>query len=192
MRKATLVLQEKEGRTTDEDELINKAQKNPALFQDIYMLWVTPIYQYIYAHIGTSQDAEDLTSQTFLKAYHAFPHYRHKGHFSAWLFTIARNQVRGFFRRKTAAKEAFLKVANQATTNHDLLYTIAHADEIDHLKHLIQSLPDEEQELIRLRYVAELKFGDIAIVLGRKEDAVKKTLYRLQDKLKRLLEEDNE
>jgi len=65
---------------------------------------------------------------------------------------------------------------------------VASADEIQHLKKLILSLAEDEQDLIRLRYVAELSFADMAIVLHRREDAVKKSLYRLQARLQSLLE----
>lgn len=191
MRKTITASQAIDSETIDEDELIKNAQSNPALFQDIYMLWVTPVFQYIYARTGNRQDAEDLTSQIFLKAYQALPRYRHQGHFSAWLFTIARNQVNGFFRNKTAP-EMPLNIAEQAGGGQDMLNTVIQADEVRNLMHILQALPDEEQELVRLRYVADLKFGDIALVLKRKEDTVKKTLYRLQVRLQGLLEEYDE
>jgi RNA polymerase sigma factor (sigma-70 family) len=49
-------------------------------------------------------------------------------------------------------------------------------------------LDDDEQELIRLRYLAELKFSEIAVLLGKKEDAVKKALYRLLARLENQME----
>ena len=57
---------------------------------------------------------------------------------------------------------------------------------------MIIALSDEEQELIRLRYAAELGFAEIARLLNRKEDAVKKSLYRLLDRLQNRLEEHND
>jgi len=64
-------------------------------------------------------------------------------------------------------------------------------DEIAQLRRLVRSLPEEEQELIRLRYVAELTFADMAIVLKKREDAVKKSLYRLQARLQSVLQNAN-
>jgi len=177
--------------TLDEDALIRAAQANPALFQQVYARWVTPVYQFAYARTGNRQDAEDLTSQIFLKAYQSWGRYKHKGRFAAWLFTIARNQINSHFRSK-ASSEVALEDAPPNAIDPDVLGTVIHSDEIARLVELIEALPAEEQELIHLRYVAELKFGDIALVLGRKEEAVKKALYRLQDRLQTQLEESHE
>jgi RNA polymerase sigma factor (sigma-70 family) len=69
---------------------------------------------------------------------------------------------------------------------------VSQADEVARLRSVIGSLPEDEQELIHLRYVTELRFADIAILLGRSEDAVKKSLYRLQARLKSLLEQNHD
>ena len=65
-------------------------------------------------------------------------------------------------------------------------------DEIAQLRRLVLALTEEEQELIHLRYVAELTFADMAIVLKKREDAVKKSLYRLQARLQSVLLNDNQ
>ncbi len=173
------------------DALIRQAQKDPAMFQHIYDRWVGSIYCYIYARVGNAQDSEDLTSQVFLQAFQAFPRYRHEGHFSAWLFTIARNQIKGVFRRKRL-EEYPLSEADEVGANAVRPGGVHQADEISQLKDLIAALPEKEQELIRLRYIAELKFSDMALVVGRNEAAVKKSLYRVQDRLRHLLEAQNE
>jgi RNA polymerase sigma-70 factor (ECF subfamily) len=59
------------------------------------------------------------------------------------------------------------------------------------LSKLIRALPDDQQELIRLRYVAELPFAEIGHLLGQKEDTVKKSLYRLLARLKAQLEDSH-
>jgi RNA polymerase sigma factor (sigma-70 family) len=174
-------------RTQDDDaRLILEAQKNPALFQTIYEQWATPVYQYFHFRTGDMFSAEDLTSQLFLTALQALPRYRHQGHFAAWLFTIARNLANDHYR--AGAREVPLEQVEQVAAPHDPAGEVAQADEIRYLRKVILQLPDEEQELIRLRYVAELSFADMAIILNRREDAVKKSLYRLQARLQSLLE----
>lgn len=73
-----------------------------------------------------------------------------------------------------------------------MAHAIEQKQDIQRLNELIKALPLEEQELIYLRYVAELAFSDIAIILRRKEDTVKKSIYRLQGRLRRILEAENE
>lgn len=171
--------------------LVKQAKEDPAMFQHIYLLWVAPVYQYIFPRTGNQQDAEDITSQVFIRAFQAFPRYQHRGVFSAWLFTIVRNQVYAVFRKKKFT-EVPLKDASHTIAATDLLKSVSQKDEINRLLNLIAELSDEEQELIRLRYIAELKFADIAAVFDRSEAAVKKTLYRLQERLKSLLEDNYE
>lgn len=174
----------------EEDKLVLLAQEDPRQFQALYDLWITRIYQYVYSRIGTRQDAEDITSQIFLNAYQAFPRYRHTGMFSAWLFTIARNQLKRFYRSQTW-RNLPLEVAEDFSLDSDA-DRLDQTDEIRRLGELIMALSADEQELIRLRYVAELKFSEIAAILHRREDAVKKTLYRLQGRLQKLLEDQDE
>jgi RNA polymerase sigma-70 factor (ECF subfamily) len=61
-------------------------------------------------------------------------------------------------------------------------------EELSQLRRLIQGLAAPDQELIRLRFVAELSFAEIAELLGRREDTVKKSLYRLLARLKDQME----
>lgn len=170
----------------DQDaSLVTAAQKNPALFQQIYDRWAVPVYHYFYFRTGEAASAEDLTSQLFLSAYQALPRYTHRGHFPAWLFAIAKNLSKEFFRKKN--REVPLETARNLQASSDPLAEVGQEDELARLRQLVQSLPDEEQELIRLRYVANLAFADMAIVLNKREDAVKKSLYRLQARLQNAL-----
>lgn len=170
----------------NDTRLVLEAQESPAAFQALYDRWAVPVYQYFYHRTGEITSAEDLTSQLFLSAYQALPRYQHRGHFAAWLFTIARNLLKEYYRK--SKREVPLEMARQIESPSDPPAEYALVDEIQHLTRLVRSLPEQEQELIRLRYVAEFGFADIAIVLNKREDTVKKSLYRLQARLQSLLE----
>jgi RNA polymerase sigma-70 factor, ECF subfamily len=177
--------------TRDKDgELALAAQKDQAVFQLIYDQWAVRIYQYFYFRTNDPASAEDLTSQLFLNALQALPRYQHRGHFAAWLFAIARNLSKDHFQENK--REVPLEVASGLHSSCDPSEEIAHLDQIAQLRQLVRSLPEEERELIRLRYVAELPFADMAIVLKKREDPVKKSLYRLQARLQSLLEQKND
>lgn len=185
MRASTTLAIQSEPITDDDSELILAAQKNPVRFQALYDRWAVPIYQYFYHRTGEMASAEDLTSQLFLAAYQALPRYQHRGHFAAWLFTIARNLAREHYRK--TGREVPLEMAQNLASPSDPAVEFSQEDEIQQLVQLVHSLPEEEQELIRLRYVANLSFADMTIVLGKREDAVKKSLYRLQARLQSAL-----
>ena len=83
----------------DEIELLRAAASNANAFAELYHLHVTRVYRYQMAHVGSAQDAEDLTSQTFMAALEEFHSFRRSGSFAAWLMGIAakkrRNDIRG-------------------------------------------------------------------------------------------------
>jgi RNA polymerase sigma-70 factor (ECF subfamily) len=170
----------------DDAYLVTEAQKNPFAFSGLYKRWEVPVYQYFFYRTGNSTTAEDLTSQLFLSVYQSIGRYKHRGHFAAWMFTIARNLVARHYRknRYEASLDSILdnKGGSDPSEEH------ASSEEIEHLKGLVSSLPLKEQELIRLRYAAGLKFSEIALILHKSEDSVKKSLYRLQSRLQRSLE----
>jgi RNA polymerase sigma-70 factor (ECF subfamily) len=139
--------------------------------------------------MGNSSEAEEATAQTFLAALERFPKYRHKGYFASWLFSIARNKAMDHFRKQR--KEASLDEAGQIPADANLLRQVIKTEQMTALSKLIRALPDDQQELIRLRYVAELPFAEIGHLLGQKEDTVKKSLYRLLARLKAQLEDSH-
>jgi RNA polymerase sigma-70 factor (ECF subfamily) len=168
----------------DESSLVSSAQRDPAEFAALYDRYFRQIYHYLYSRVGSAAEAEDLTAQTFLAALETLPRYHHRGHFAAWLFTIARNKARDFYR--TGMPPIPLD-ENHPDKTDDPLSQVIQTDQVEQLTNLIRKLDADEQELIRLRYVAELSFAEIGICLGRKEDTVKKTFYRLLARLQRQL-----
>ncbi len=175
----------------DEDAvLVARAQAEPAAFGRLYDRYVKRVYRYLCSRTGDSAAAEDIAAQTFLAALEALPRYRHRGRFAAWIFAIARNQARDHFRR--GRRQVPLDEAGEVPDDVDLLQRAVQTERSAALVRRIAALPEEDQELIRLRYVAELSFAEIASLLGRREDAVKKALYRLLARLQDRLEADCE
>jgi RNA polymerase sigma-70 factor, ECF subfamily len=167
--------------------LVEAAKGDPAAFGRLYNHFVQPIYRYLYSRVGTVHDAEDLTSQTFMAAYESLPRYRERGFFSAWLFRIARSRLVDHFRGHS--HEVGLAAAEKLRAVHDALGQVIQDEEMKRLQLLICELTDEEQDLLRLRYVADLSFAEMAGVLGKREDAVKKSVYRLLARLKSQMEQ---
>lgn len=170
----------------EEATLVQAAQNHPAGFQPLYERWVTPVYRYLLSRLASPAEAEDLTSQVFLKALEELPRYHHRGRFAAWLFTIARNLLTDRYRR--SGREQPLEGAAGLTVPADLLSGLIQSDQVRHLRELILALPLADQELLRLRYTAGLSYAEMAHLLGRSEEAVKKSTYRLLARLHSQLE----
>jgi RNA polymerase sigma-70 factor (ECF subfamily) len=79
-------------------------------------------------------------------------------------------------------------MAEKVAAGPDALRLVIQEEEAHHLQSLIRELKEAEQDLIRLRYVADLSFAEMADVLGKREDAVKKSVYRLLARLKSQME----
>jgi len=166
--------------------LVRDAVENPAAFGRLYDSFIQRIYRYVYSRVGTSPEAEDITSQTFIAAYESLGRYREQGQFSVWLFRIARSKMNEHFRR--SRREVGLDAAERIVEVDDALGSLIQNEELARLRFLIKKINDDERELLRLRYVAELSFAEMAEVLDKREDAVKKSVYRLLERLKGQME----
>lgn len=167
-------------------DLIAAARSDPAAFGRLYDHFVQPVYRYLYSRLGRVHEAEDLTSQTFMAAYEALPKYREQGQFAAWLFRIARSKMNDHFRR--GRFEVRLDAAEEISAGEDTLNLLIQDEELGRLQLILGKLNPEEGDLLRLRYVADLSFAEMAELLGRREDAVKKSVYRLLARLKGQME----
>ena len=174
------------GTQDDLSALVTAALDDPMAFGKLYDRYVQPIYRYIFSRVGNAHEAEDIVSQTFMAAYESLGKYRERGQFSAWLFRIARSKMNDHFRR--SRREVGLEAVGEILEREDALGALIRAEELSRIRSLIHHLNEEEQELLRLRYVADLSFVEIADLLGRREDAVKKSVYRLLARLKSQLE----
>jgi RNA polymerase sigma-70 factor, ECF subfamily len=164
----------------DDAGLILAARRDPEAFARLYDRYVQSVYRYLRGRVGSAPEAEELTAQTFLAALESLPRYDHRGYFSAWLFSIARRKAADFFRRREPLP---LEEAEEFPSEEDLSGEADRGEQIRKLARLVRSLEDSERELIHLHFTAGLTFAEMASVLGKKEDAVKKSMYRLLERL---------
>src|SRR4051794_4359481 len=68
-------------------------------FEEIFSRYADPIYRYLYGHVGNREDAEDLTSDVFLKAAKQLDRQRSEASIASWLFTVARTSLADHWRR---------------------------------------------------------------------------------------------
>jgi RNA polymerase sigma-70 factor, ECF subfamily len=176
---------------SSDDDLVTRSREDSRAFADLYDQYLPHVYRYFLSKVSSQADAEDLTSQVFLAALESFPRYQHRGHFHAWLFSIARHKAADYYRRQNP-QAPFEKTRLEDTSLHTLLSEVVVKDELLRLAELITKLNEQEQELLRLRYAARLGFKEIARLMQRTEGAVKMSLYRLLEQLEMELETDNE
>ena len=100
----------------------------------------------------------------------------------------ARRRVADYYRHGKQATHANIDDI-PLSSGEDVLQHVIHEENLDALAEVVTRLDEQEQELLRLRFAAEMTFVEIAALLGRKEDAVKKRFYRLLARLQNQLEE---
>jgi RNA polymerase sigma-70 factor (ECF subfamily) len=161
----------------NEDLLVSLAVKDPQAFEDLYRKYVDRVYVYHLARTTSREEAEDLTSQTFLAALEGISGYRKQGSFAAWIFSIARRKLVDHYRRP---KNVPLEFAEPTESNLD--------DEIDlrlslqQINHAFLNIAPDRVEALCLRIFGQLSTAETGQILSKSEGAVRNLVYRaLQD-----------
>jgi len=178
INKATMV------KVFSEDEIVRNAVKGDVdAFGTLYEKYLDPIFRYIYFRVNDSQDAEDLTGMVFIKAWEALPRYRLNGFpFSSWLYRIAHNMVIDFHRkRKSFSIEKVDELTFDQRSN--LLTDIAEKEQLGNLINAVSQLPDEQQQVIILRFVEGLSHKEIAKIIGKNDGACRMIQHRALETL---------
>lgn len=168
--------------------LVQQAQCSPTAFAALYRRYVTRVYRYLYSRVGQAIEAEDLTAQTFTEALAGLERYREQGNFAAWLFTIARRRASDYYRQQRIALPLDEMLDIPAADSDTPLAQVSHQETRQRLADLVAGLSEGEQELLRLRFAADLTYRQIGQLVGRSEDATKMAIHRLLHKLRAALE----
>jgi RNA polymerase sigma-70 factor (ECF subfamily) len=183
----------------DERLIIERAKKDPEAFGVLVEHHYPAIFGYIHRRVQGWTDTQDLTSEVFFKAFKGFWRYRWQGiPFSAWLFRIATNEIRMYFRRgrrpnvslNQLMEEHGFEPADPQTLNAEKLEAETRLKEYEDflsLQSRILELPLKYQEVIMLRYFEKKSVREIAQILARKEGTVKSLLSRGIGRLRVLL-----
>ena len=160
-----------------------RAKKDPEAFGKIYDAYVTPIYRFIYFKVSSAEQAEDLTSETFLKAWRYLTEKRDVQSLQALLYNVARSVVIDHYRATALERsnaplddvpESFLDDAKSAKLIHDIETNFDATCVLEKLR----GLKDEYREVVVMKYFDELSTGEIAKILGKSASNVRTILSR--------------
>jgi RNA polymerase sigma-70 factor (ECF subfamily) len=174
-------------------DLVERAQAGEAeAFGRLYDQYSDTVYRYIYYRVGGKATAEDLTSETFLRALRRISTFTWQGRdFGAWLVTIARNLVADHFKSSRFRLEVTtgeMLDANEVERSPEdsVLESLSNAA----LLEAVRKLNPQQQECVTLRFLQGLSVAETARVMGKNEGAIKTLQYRAVRTLARLLPED--
>ncbi len=179
-----------DGPSSDADLVARAARRDPAAWETLFELHYRSIYRYLRSRLGSPEEAEDLASQVFETAYARVDSFDDRGiPFQAWLLGIARNLARDAIKKRVRRGPTDdLQAAELAGA----LALGDHADAIQlrsDLATALACLTEDQQEVIRLRFLLDRSVADTALLMGRSEDAIKNLQRRALAALQRALGE---
>jgi RNA polymerase sigma-70 factor, ECF subfamily len=171
--------------------LVKKAKtgRDAEAFGQIYDEYVDQIFRYIFYKVGNIAESQDLTGQTFLKAFENIDSYEMRDvAFSSWLYRIAHNLVVDHFRRESKRERVSFDEQPPATSNEGNPAETVMADlESERLYGAMQKLTHNQREVLVLKFIDNLSNGQVAEIMGISVGAVKSTQKRGLLSLNRIL-----
>ena len=167
--------------------LVERAQRGDReALEELYLTHFDRIYSYLHLSVGSRHDAEDLTTQTFVKMLESIGRFRWQSvPFSAWLFRIAHNLAIDHFRsrRRWHLEEEPPEPARaeESSAEDQALAAIGDAS----LLELVAGLSGEQRQVLTLKFVFRFSNGEAAAILGKTEGAVKSLQHRALSSLQK-------
>ncbi len=180
------------------EEVVKRVQRGSVEdFHKLYDLFSKPIYNFIWRLIGSTQDAEDLTQETFLKVHREIKKVRQPGQFKFWLYRVARNEVYQKLRRSKKASEVLLDsktidyfdflphhspdINPEKRTLHQELNKI--------ISRTLQTMAPKYRDVFVLAVFHKMSYEDITHIVDRSLLSVKTDIYRARVTVKEALNE---
>jgi RNA polymerase sigma-70 factor (ECF subfamily) len=173
-------------------KLVERAQQGDrAALEELYLIHFDRIYSYLHVSVGNRHDAEDLTTQTFLRMLESIGKFRwQSAPFSAWLFRIAHNLAMDHFRarRRIQPEEEVPEPVGDLEPSAEAaaMQSIGRQSMLE----LIENLSPEQQQVLTLKFVFNFPNADVATILGKTEGAVKSLQHRALASLQKQIASD--
>ena len=172
---------------SDEELMAAYVAGDRSSFDELFRRYAPILLSVLQRQMRSPSDARDLVQQTFLQLHRARRDFDQKARLRPWLFTIALNLKREYFRRQKRRPEAPLELdgrSDPAVLPHDFT-----KDELDRtVRRAVDQLPADHREVIVLHWFEGLSFPEISAVVGASVSAVKVRAHRGYVALRKLLE----
>jgi len=178
------------------DQLIEDAKKgSQTAFTALLDIYWSEVYYFILKRTENESDTEDITIETFAKAFDKIDSYNNKFSFNTWLITIAKNVHIDLIRRRKSSE-----FINNLGENEEFLFNNIPDDEdsledqlifeqnLATLKHCIKQLKPHYQQIIQLRYFQERSYNEIAEIINEPLNNVKIKILRAKKLLTELIQ----
>jgi RNA polymerase sigma-70 factor, ECF subfamily len=165
-----------------------------AAFTELVKLHQNAIIGTAYRMLGSSEDAQDLAQQVFVRIWKSAPRYEASAKFTTWMFTILRNLAFNEYRRRGRHPAQSLDAGEADFGQQIEDHQTVSADVALGQKELeaavdaaIQALPEKQRLAVSLRRFEDLPYEEIAVILEMTVSAVKSLLFRARNDLRAML-----
>ena len=149
-------------------------------FQTFYQENLGLIYRYVYSKVGNREEAEDLTSQIFIKAVRGVDTERGPQSVQKWLFQVARTTIadywRTYYRVSVNSLDELLEAGWEGPAEEES--TAVSSSPIERVQRILQALPEHYREVLNCRFLLNLSIRDTALRMGLTEANVKVLQFR--------------
>jgi RNA polymerase sigma-70 factor, ECF subfamily len=166
--------------------LVDRARQSPHLFTELYHRYKQRVYSYHLSRTGSSMDAEELTSQTFLAALENLNHFDEKRNFAGWLFGIAHHKLTDYLRKGYRDLPLETSENTPAPDPTPEEQTSRKAD-LSEIAKALKKLPSDQVDALSLRIFGQLSAAQAGKVMGKSEAAVKMLVFRAIRSLQQML-----
>lgn len=167
-------------------------------FEGLVRRYQRLVYNVIYQMIQSHETAADLTQDTFLKAYRSLGTFRNTAQLKPWLLKIASNTTLNHIRDSKSKYFDSLEQLLEESPQAEPPSANCLEEEIElrfsqaRLLEALQQLSPRQRQIFVLRYQHDLSYADIAIIAEETESSVKSLLFRIREKLRKILQEEGQ
>lgn len=157
-------------------------------FTILYDQHITKIYRFIYLKVDSSETAEDLCSDVFIRVWKGFSNIESKQieNPQAFIYQIARNVIADHYREKSKTKIVAIEEIAESTNSAEEEVIVSL--EMDQIRKTLLKLNEDYQNYVIWRYLDELSISEISQIVGKSQDSVRVGIHRALQALRRELE----
>ncbi|OGN28143.1 MAG: hypothetical protein A3A33_02195 [Candidatus Yanofskybacteria bacterium RIFCSPLOWO2_01_FULL_49_25] len=182
--------------TTDPKKLIERAKAGDSeAFETLYLLYLAPLYRYVYFRVLSKEEAEDLVQSVFLKVYRSLPNYRQQGKEPlAFFYTVARNAIIDYQRKKRELLGDTGDVIEQIADEESEVFTALIPDRYQQgaIREALLQLSDDQREVVLMKFMQDMDYAEIASAMDKSEVAVRQIQSRALKALRSILAKYND
>lgn len=173
----------------EEQALIKKVQSGDSnAMNSLISGYYQSVFAFFYKNTSNFHQSKDLTQEVFIKMVAGISSYRPKTPFKNWLFTIASNHLKNYYRTQSRYPECVELSEEYIAINNSMADIAAQND----IRTALSRLPPEQRETIILRYYNEFSIKEISRITGAREPTVKARIRYGLEKMEKELEGYNE